>query len=316
MSKYHCCKPFHDTVKRCSPKLRVLTDQIIEKLNSVECKVHLDTSLKICDTCRLHAYRPCKRVVPEDLEKLAAPSSVPVPGNSENLEIPSTSRYELEEVPLSATSLVSTTSQDSDLPDYAKSHNIELFNSGISGINVSPISAKQFQNVTYRRIKYSNIMAGIRKNLFSLPQDEDDEELQALRTKAAAYDEIISKLKEKFIEPDCSRFDKIRILTVLPDSWSVQKIADTFETNKYIASQAKVLAAQHGVMAVPENKSGNPLDPAIKNEVLQFYDDDDISRPMPGQRDYVSVKKDNGKRQQVQKRLLLSSLRETFNRYL
>lgn len=68
------------------------------------------------------------------------------------------------------------------------------------------------------------------------------------------------------------------------------------------------------VLAVPSKKCGRPLDPDIKHEVLQFFNDDDISRTMPGQRDYVSTRTNSG-REQVQKRLLLSSLRETFLRF-
>ena len=43
-----------------------------------------------------------------------------------------------------------------------------------------------------------------------------------------------------------------------------------------------------------------------------FYESDDISRVMPGKKDFVSVKKD-GERQHVQKRLILSNLREVYH---
>ena len=56
------------------------------------------------------------------------------------------------------------------------------------------------------------------------------------------------------------------------------------------------------------------MDPDIKREVLQFFNDDDISRTMPGPRDCVSIRTNSG-RELVQKRLLLSSLRKTFQRF-
>lgn len=320
----HCCKPFRNNGKRCSPKLRKLTDKLIEKLISLQCTVHLDTTFRICDSCRLYTYRHHPAESSEQPEDIEHDEELPSTSRNDLEEIepediehgeepPSTSRYDLEEIP-SAVSIISASSQESDLPDYSRAHNVELFNNGIAGINLSPISIRELKNVRYRSQKCSDVVSGIRKHLFSLPSQDDAEELDTLKTKAAAFDEIMAKLKEKYIEDDCSRMDKIRILTVLPNSWSVQQIMDEFETNKYIVLQAKELAAEKGLLATPNIKSGNRLDPEIKEEVLQFFEDDDISRAMPGQRDYVSVN-NNGKRQQIQKRLLLTSLRETYKRY-
>ena len=81
--------------------------------------------------------------------------------------------------------------------------------------------------------------------------------------------------------------------------------------NKHTISLAKELVKEQGVLAVPNKKCGRP---DIKREELQFFNDDDISRTMPGQRDYVAIGTDS-RREQVQKRLLLSSLRETFQRF-
>lgn len=81
-----------------------------------------------------------------------------------------------------------------------------------------------------------------------------------------------------------------------------------------MAAQAKKLANEKGVLSTPHSKCGPSLSEDVKNQVLEFYNDDDISRTLPGERDYVSVSED-GKRQHIQKRLLITSLRETFNRF-
>lgn len=62
---------------------------------------------------------------------------------------------------------------------------------------------------------------------------------------------------------------------------------------------------------MPRPKSGHGLSDALVEQVTIFFNDDDISRVMPGQRDYVSVVAD-GVRQAKQKRLLTMSLRETY----
>ena len=48
--------------------------------------------------------------------------------------------------------------------------------------------------------------------------------------------------------------------------------------------------------------------------VCALYESDDTSHVMPGKKDFVSVKKE-GKRQHVQKRSVLSNLREVYSEF-
>ena len=48
--------------------------------------------------------------------------------------------------------------------------------------------------------------------------------------------------------------------------------------------------------------------------ICTFYECDDVSRVMPGKKDFVSMKKE-GKRQQIQQRLVLSNLREVYREF-
>lgn len=53
----------------------------------------------------------------------------------------------------------------------------------------------------------------------------------------------------------------------------------------------------------------------LKIKISNFYVDDDVSINMPGKKDFVSVKNEDGSRTQVQKRLILSNLKELFQRF-
>lgn len=75
------------------------------------------------------------------------------------------------------------------------------------------------------------------------------------------------------------------------------------------------MVAEDGLLCVPRSKIGHGLSEDLVNSVAKFYDDDDVSRIMPGQRDYVSVVTD-GVRQVKQKRLLTMSLRESYVHFL
>lgn len=46
--------------------------------------------------------------------------------------------------------------------------------------------------------------------------------------------------------------------------------------------------------------------------MIEFYCDDEVSMNMPGMKDYVSIRNDEGERRHVQKRLILSNLKELY----
>ena len=62
--------------------------------------------------------------------------------------------------------------------------------------------------------------------------------------------EIITQLKEKFAACE-KRSQKVQILTILPKSWSIQKIQTEFGTTAYMLIQAKKLVNEQGILALP-----------------------------------------------------------------
>lgn len=57
---------------------------------------------------------------------------------------------------------------------------------------------------------------------------------------------------------------------------------------------------------------GRILDPEICETVVKFYKEDEISAQMPGQKDVIVFKDEQGDRTELQKRLLLGTLREIY----
>lgn len=103
----------------------------------------------------------------------------------------------------------------------------------------------------------------------------------------------------------------MQILTVLPKSWSVKRIQKEFNTTNFMARQAKELVKVKGVLAMPDLKHGHALAEETVHLVQSFYQSDEVSRVMPGRKDYVSVREGEG-RVHVQKRLVLCNLRELY----
>ena len=122
--------------------------------------------------------------------------------------------------------------------------------------------------------------------------------------------EIIEQLKKKF-ELAIPRSEQLQILTVLPRSWTLKKIQDVFQTSDYMARKAKQLVEEKGILSTPNPKPGHSLPSKSVDLIKSFYESDDISRAMPGKKDFVSIRQGE-KRVQVQKRLVLSNLKEVY----
>ena len=104
------------------------------------------------------------------------------------------------------------------------------------------------------------------------------------------------------------------MLTVLPKSWLVKKVQQEFGVSEYLARQSKKLVEERGIFSLPGPSHGPSLPPETVVIVCSFYESDDISRVMPGKKDFVSVKKE-GKCQHIQKRLVLSNMRVVYREF-
>ena len=75
-----------------------------------------------------------------------------------------------------------------------------------------------------------------------------------------------------------------------------------------MARKAKELVKKKGILSSPDPKPGRTLPQPTVDLVISFYENE-ISRIMPGRKDFVTVRKLD-QRIQVQKRLVLCNLRE------
>ena len=122
---------------------------------------------------------------------------------------------------------------------------------------------------------------------------------------------VIRSLIEKY-RNTVSRSEKIRILTIFADSWSLRKIMEKFGCSQRMATQANYLVLEKGILSTPIPKMGKALPVEITEMVISFYKEDDISRPMLGKKDCFT---ENGEKIKVQKKLVLSNLKETYRQF-
>ena len=76
-------------------------------------------------------------------------------------------------------------------------------------------------------------------------------------------------IKDKF-EVTTDRATQMQILTVLPQSWSAQKIQDEFSVTNYMARKSKELVKEKGILSIPNPKPGPSLSPETTDLIIRI----------------------------------------------
>ena len=177
---------------------------------------------------------------------------------------------------------------------------VSSLNKCLVEIGETPYSQTKARGKNYSRHKVKKITEAMKRTVITGEATDDGSEM-------------IQQLKEKF-QSTTQRSEQLQILTVLPKSWSLKKIQQEFGVSNYMARKSKELVKEKGVLSLPSPKPGPSLPPETVEMVHVFYESDEISRVMPGKKDFVSVKLE-GKRMHVQKRLVLNYLREVYHEF-
>ena len=123
----------------------------------------------------------------------------------------------------------------------------------------------------------------------------------------------MGEIKDRF-DNEPSNTEKQRILTLSP--LSIRETVRYFNTTKYMAEEASKLKAKYGILPVLEKTSkGKVITGKIKSEVVEFYERIDISKILTGTKVVKPEKDENGRSITVQKRLILSTLKDTYQIY-
>ena len=92
---------------------------------------------------------------------------------------------------------------------------------------------------------------------------------QHMNRKENYFDKLVELMKEKL--KASNKREKIQILTLTPESWSLRKTAKEFKVSKATARKARILRDEKGILAVPQPVTGKRLSEKTVNSVLEFY---------------------------------------------
>ena len=76
-------------------------------------------------------------------------------------------------------------------------------------------------------------------------------------SKCSDIDRLTELLKDRL--KMSSTEEKVKILTLAPESWSISKTCNEFDMSEYLVKKARKLKNSKGILAKPEKKKGNVL---------------------------------------------------------
>ena len=98
------------------------------------------------------------------------------------------------------------------------------------------------------------------------------------------------------------------MLTLVPETWTKSKVIHEFSVAEYMVIASRKYFREKGILSTPESKKGNTISKEVVDLVTEFYCNDEFSRVMPGEKDFVSI----ARNQHIQKRLILCNLKELY----
>ncbi|XP_071578919.1 uncharacterized protein [Temnothorax nylanderi] len=291
MPRYdQCCNPFKITNhgKKSAKNLRWINSDLLKVLQrKFNFNLKTDEKLKICDTCRIKVKR-MPATSSESSESLLSDDSVLMPKPGSSGQPPS----------------VGQRITDSDSSISSSSAKIAKLNDTLALLKESPIKKTKLLQKKYPVNKRQRIVHLIDKEVFHFEHDGHEDEEENSGNPA----DILSKLKEQFQKSNDRQF-KFKILTIFAD-WSYGEIQKHFiGASKHMISMVKKSVEEKGILSSPNRKSGKTLHQDVVQQVLHFYESQEISREMPGQKDCITIRNGDEK-MKVQKRLVLCNLRE------
>ena len=83
--------------------------------------------------------------------------------------------------------------------------------------------------------------------------------------------------------------EKLKILTLVPESWPRNDAARFFGVSEYLIRTARSLKETKGILADPEPKNGKCIEVYVEEAVSLFYEDDEYTRLLYTYKDLMKM---------------------------
>ena len=128
-------------------------------------------------------------------------------------------------------------------------------------IGVSPIKKVSFRDkISYGRNKLKRIKVDIEEKVaqaLDISAEELQPEARVESSKCNDLYKLVGLIKEKPLVSSWN--EKVKLLTLTPESWTIEKTMKEFEVSKYLVKKARSLKKELGILAEPKAKTGKVL---------------------------------------------------------
>ena len=139
-------------------------------------------------------------------------------------------------------------------------------------IGVSPIKKVSFRDkISYGRNKLKRIKVDIEEKVaqaLDISAEELQPETQVENSKCNDLYKLVGLIKEKLLVSSWN--EKVKLLTLTPESWTIEKTMKEFEVSKYLVKKARSLKKELGILAEPKAKTDKVLPQETVTTVFLF----------------------------------------------
>ena len=207
-------------------------------------------------------------------------------------------------------------SSDDEVNNWHTTENRDVMNSTLNKLELTPFKVDavpghtkvaqgkwKLAHVNEMSERLATILDVQQSKLESTENSIEVDSEQDMNQKANDLDKLVELMKEKL--KVSNKREKIQILTLIPESWSLRKTAKELKVSKATARKARILREEKGILVVPQPVIEKRLSEKTVNSVLEFYQNDEYSQQFPMKKT-VNI----GKNVHVSKRLILCNLKE------
>ena len=197
---------------------------------------------------------------------------------------------------------------------YKLGHLIENLCKALTDLNMS-IRIKDFDDIQKSEIlDLCKVLKSSCYKVYSLEEDDDKESTEEENNAS-----LLQNLKDAFQKEGLTKGEKYQILTLLPNTkfWSLRRIVKEFKCSKYEAEKARSIQETKGIFEKPDpNLPKFKMSDQEIEDVVTFFNSEDISRELPGKKDTKVVRLPDGTKEKKRKKLLLGTLNFVYKEYL
>ena len=137
---------------------------------------------------------------------------------------------------------------------------------------MSPIKKVSFRDkLSYGRNKLKRLKVGTEEKFvqaLDISAEELQPETRVENLKCNDLYKLVGLIKEKLLVSSWN--EKVKLLTLTPESWTIEKTMKEFEVSKYLVKKARSLKKELGILAEPKAKTDKVLPQETVTTVFLF----------------------------------------------